>query len=157
MTGENSSLIRDTAILLAISVFLALAINYFHPLGFRFVSKKENRSLAFISVEEGRIKYDNGALFIDSRDPVIFGFSHIPGAVNIPTIPEEKSLERVNVFLRTMDRSRELVVYCDGEGCGSSEVLAERLFRAGYGRYLYILKEGLPGWRSAGYPVEESE
>ncbi len=157
MEREKISVIKDSLILVAVSVFIALAVNYLHPGGFRLVSKKRQSSFVFISPQEGKIKFDNGALFIDSRDPAVHGFSRISGAVNIPAFPEDGARAKARRLLAEIAGEREPVIYCDGDGCGSSEILAEIFIEAGYPGHLYILRSGFPGWRSAGYPVAEGE
>src|SRR5258708_22934583 len=67
----------------------------------------------------------DGFVVIDARKPETFAAGHIPGAINIPhrTMTPESTAH--------LDRSKVMVVYCDGIGCNGSIKGAYRLTQLG--------------------------
>ncbi len=152
----ESDHIKGALIITAAAALFAFIINLFHPGGYRFVSKKSSaRQLVFISSEEAKIKLDKGsAIFIDSRTGDLYRKAHIQGALNIPVFPEAAYTGGIKKSFNRLQESLEIVIYCDGETCGTSRELAGRLIKMGYGRHLYIIKDGFPAWEKAGFPVD---
>lgn len=84
---------------------------------------------------------------IDVRPSDEFALGHLPGALNVP-------LGDLGSRLADLDPSREIVAYCRGTYCVLSfEAVAALRAR---GLKARRLEEGLPEWRAAGLPVEES-
>ena len=75
----------------------------------------------------------------------------IPGALN-NCVFEVAFLERMEGI--APDRSRPVCVYGADDGSLESRMAAEKLCRAGWAEVLDF-REGLGGWRAAGFPVEE--
>ncbi len=94
-------------------------------------------------------KLDRGELvLVDARSPMAYATSHLPGAVNLPSIWVDERAAR-----RVPDRETEIVVYCEGKDCASSTRVAERLLELGY-RNVSHYAEGQRGWVEAGLPLE---
>jgi rhodanese-related sulfurtransferase len=76
---------------------------------------------------------------------------HIPGARNIDAPPTEyiAALER----LVGGDKTKALVVYCNGPFCQASRQLSERLVVAGFTN-VRRYQLGIPIWRALGGPTE---
>ena len=148
-------LLKNMIAIIVVAAAAGLAINLVHPRGFAPVSRQDLalKRLVSISTAEAKIKYDAGmALFIDARSKPEFDSARIAGAENIPADdPPAGAIEAV------MARPRELVIYCDGASCGASAGLARAMIDRGYGRTIYVIEEGFPGWEERGYPVERSE
>jgi len=160
LNGETGSLLKESAYFVLAAVFLGFAVNLFHPRGYVPVGREtiEERRIVFITVEEAKIKHRGGqALFIDTRPAREYGEGRIPGAVNIPANPESVSLNRIREYFPRIKAGVETVLYCDGETCGSSEVLARHLLAMGYSRHLYIITEGIPRWAAAGHPLQKGD
>ncbi|MBA3585421.1 MAG: rhodanese-like domain-containing protein [Gemmatimonadetes bacterium] len=85
-------------------------------------------------------------VLIDARDFAQFAQEHVPGAVNIPYIDIRPGAE-------LPPREARIVVYCSDSDCPISQYAYESLEQLGY-RQLYDMREGLQGWREAGYPTE---
>ena len=106
------------------------------------------------TAELRRILRDGSATLFDARPPREFAISHIPGAVNVaprPGMPPHRYVSDVAEIGRLLngDRSRALLLYCNGPTCGKSRRLAAELAAAGYAsvrRY----QLGAPGWRLLG-------
>ena len=84
---------------------------------------------------------------IDVRPPEEYAQGHIAGALNIP-------LDKLKQQLNQLPRDREVVAYCRGPWCVLSYEAVARLRKAGI--EARRLEDGLPEWRRAGLPVEQS-
>jgi rhodanese-related sulfurtransferase len=148
-------LLKDMLAIIVVAAAAGLAINLFHPRGFVPVSRQDLalKRVVSLSAAEAKIKYDAGmALFIDARAKAEFDGARIAGAENIPADDPP-----AGALTAAMSRPRELVVYCDGVECGAAEKLARTMIGRGYGRNIYVIAEGFPGWEERGYPVDRSE
>jgi rhodanese-related sulfurtransferase len=103
------------------------------------------RNLEDIDVEHARILYDDGAIFIDVREPAEQAAERIPGALPAPLSELARGMtldvpaDRPKVFLcrsgsRTSHYAAALASLIEGEG--------------------YNLVGGILAWRGAGYPTE---
>jgi len=89
--------------------------------------------------------------WIDARGRQEYRRGHIKGAVNIPLSEIEKSVEAI-------PRSQNLVLYCQGLGCGSASVAAGILIKNGFKKGLVrVFLGGFEEWKAAGYPTEEAK
>jgi rhodanese-related sulfurtransferase len=98
-----------------------------------------------------RILVDKSAIVLDSRPRAEFDAGHIPGAQPLdgPASTHVATAER----LAGGDKSRRLVLYCNGPYCGASKRVAAQLVAAGFtGVQRYQL--GMPIWRALGGPTE---
>lgn len=84
---------------------------------------------------------------IDVRPPEEYAQGHIAGALNIP-------LDMLEQRLGQLPRDREVVAYCRGPWCVLSYEAVARLREAGI--QAWRLQDGLPEWRRAGLPLEQS-
>ncbi len=97
-----------------------------------------------------RILADRTAVVIDSRPRAQFDAGHIPGAICLDTPPQQQ-VAAVGRIVGD-DRSKALVVYCNGPHCQQSRRLAQELAVAGYtdvSRY----QLGISVWRVLGGPT----
>lgn len=83
-------------------------------------------------------------MVLDVRPPEEFAAGHLPGAVNIPIAELKKRLAE-------LPKGKEIVAYCRGPFCLMSYDAVELL--RGKGLKARRLQDGLPEWRSAGFPV----
>ena len=84
-----------------------------------------------VSTEEvRRILTDRSAIILDSRKHSEFVAGHIPGAQNVDAPPSAAvaTIER----LVNGDKSKALVLYCNGPFCQASRRLSEQLVVAGF-------------------------
>jgi rhodanese-related sulfurtransferase len=81
---------------------------------------------------------------LDVRPPEEYRAGHIPGALSLP-------LKRLKVRLSELPKDREIVAYCRGPYCvlapQAVEILRAKGFRASR------LEDGIPEWRTHGFPV----
>jgi rhodanese-related sulfurtransferase len=142
------------ALLVGLACAAALAVNAVRPNGLPLIRLGATDGSAGdpsrLNLARARELYDAGVLFIDSRTPEEFAEGHIRGAKHIYYDHAEQEWEAV---MNGVDWDAPVVVYCSGEGCNSSLILAEFLRDRGYGR-VYLFDGGWPAWSAAGYPVE---
>ena len=101
-----------------------------------------------VPAEELLDRAQNGLVtVIDVRPPEEYAQGHIAGALNIP-------LAQLKQELKQLPREREVVAYCRGPWCVLSYEAVARLRKAGI--QARRLRDGLPEWRQAGLPVEQS-
>jgi rhodanese-related sulfurtransferase len=104
-----------------------------------------------ISTEQmRRIVADGSAIIVDTRSLAEFEAGHIPGA-HILDVP---SKERVSAADRLLaeDKSKALVLYCNGPFCQASRRFGERLVAAGFS-HVRRYQLGIPIWRALGGPT----
>ncbi len=105
-----------------------------------------------VSTEEMRkILADNSAVVLDTRPRPQFVAGHIPGAKNLdaPAAQAVAAVER----LVGGDRTRALVLTCNGPFCGASRLLGAQLAAAGFTN-VRRYQLGIPVWRAFGGPTE---
>lgn len=111
-----------------------------------------NQKTPQVSTEEVRhILVDGSAIVLDSRSHAQFVAGHIPGARNVDAPPPKivAGVER----LVNGDKTKALVLYCNGPFCGNSRQLSEKLIGAGFTN-VRRYQLGIPIWRALGGPTE---
>ena len=83
---------------------------------------------------------------LDVRPAEEFAAGHLPGAINIP-------VEKLEAFLATLPRRKEVIAYCRGPYCLMSFEAVAKLRKRGF--KAKRLQDGYPEWRAAGLPVEQ--
>ena len=101
-----------------------------------------------------RVLRERSATLLDARPRREFAIGHIPGALNVaprPGMPPHRYVSDVAEIGRLLngDRSRPLLLYCNGPTCGKSRRLAAELVAAGYSN-VRRYQLGAPGWRLLG-------
>ena len=92
------------------------------------------------------MKSGDKVVVIDARSPEAYEKEHIPVAINIPhrTMSEETT--------KHLDKSSQIVTYCDGIGCNASTKGALNMAKLGFG--VKELLGGLEWWKRDGYETE---
>lgn len=111
-----------------------------------------NQKTQEVSTEQvRRILSDGSALILDTRKRSEYVAGHIPGARNVDaTSPASvAAVERIVGG----DKSKALVLYCNGPFCQASRHLGEQLVAAGFG-HVRRYQLGIPIWRALGGPTE---
>jgi len=123
---------------------------------------EQNQKTPEISTEEmRRVLADGSAIVIDARKHPEFVAGHIPGA--------KSTMQASNVDIRNSsladatvravdqivggDKSKAIVLYCDGPHCLASKALGELLVAAGFTN-VRRYQLGIPMWRTLSGPVE---
>ena len=108
-----------------------------------------------VSTEELRRLLESGSIvLLDTRPHMEWSVSHIPGALNVapkPGVPMSQYTSDVVEVSRLVggDKTRAIVLYCNGPFCGKSKRVSQELIEAGFTdvrRY----QLGAPVWRALG-------
>jgi rhodanese-related sulfurtransferase len=97
---------------------------------------------------------NRSAVVLDARPYREFAMSHVPGAQNVaskPGIPISVYVSDVKEVERLVDgdKSKPLILYCNGPFCGKSKRLSEELLTAGFTN-VRRYQLGIPVWRALG-------
>jgi rhodanese-related sulfurtransferase len=93
-----------------------------------------------------RILTDGSAILVDSRKRSEYVAGHIAGARNASTVDDIGALAGG-------DKTKALVLYCNGQNCQASRTLSEQLLNAGFTN-VKRYQLGIPMWRALNGPVE---
>jgi rhodanese-related sulfurtransferase len=122
----------------------------------RATLEETNQKTAEVSTEDvRRILADGSAILLDSRKRSEYVAGHIAGAKNVaPPVGASPSAYTAAVErLVGGDKSKALVLYCNGQHCQASRQLGDQLVAAGFSdvrRY----QLGIPMWRALNGPIE---
>jgi rhodanese-related sulfurtransferase len=102
-----------------------------------------------------RILADGSAILLDSRKREEYVAGHIAGAKNVAPPTGAPPAEYVAAVERLVggDKTKPLVLYCNGQYCQASRTLADQLVAAGFTN-VRRYQLGIPVWRAFGGPVE---
>ena len=115
-----------------------------------------NQKTAEVSTADvRRILADGSAILLDTRKRAEYVAGHIAGAKNVAPAPGAPASEYVAEVERLLggDKSKALVLYCNGPNCQASKQLSEQLLGAGFTN-VRRYQLGLPMWRTLSGPVE---
>jgi len=89
---------------------------------------------------------DGSAIVVDSRKHAEYAAGHIAGARNASSIDE---------ILKVVsgDKSKAIILYCNGQNCQASRTLSGELVAAGFSN-VRRYQLGIPMWRTLNGPVE---
>jgi rhodanese-related sulfurtransferase len=89
-----------------------------------------------------------GILVIHARTLEAYAKGHVPGAINL-------SYRKIDLSTTSLlPKDKVLVTYCDGVCCNASTKATAKLTASGF-RVKEML-EGMRGWKTESYPVEET-
>jgi rhodanese-related sulfurtransferase len=123
---------------------------------YRATLAETNQTTGEVSTEDvARILADGSAILLDSRKRSEYAAGHIAGARNVTPPPGAAPAEFVAAIERLVggDKSRALVVYCNGQYCRQGRRLSDQLVEAGFAN-VRRYQLGIPVWRALGGPVE---
>ena len=95
---------------------------------------------------------DAKAIALDARPALFFRAGHVPGAHALSRQAFETEYARERAFLEA-HRQDQLVVYCSGDACVDSRMVAQTLQKLGYPHVL-VFAGGWEEWQQAGQPEE---
>ena len=106
-----------------------------------------------VTVEEAKAYFDSGkALFVDVRNPLNYGKSHIPTAIAAPfAVGNGGGLQRLD-FLKKLpnDKGAPIIFYSHGETGWKSFNAAIEAIRAGYAKVMWM-REGFTSWEKKNF------
>ena len=103
-----------------------------------------------ITLGQARALYQQNVMFVDARNLDEYTQGHIEGAVHLPLEALEGGARPE--ALNMLDPGAKVVIYCGGGDCHASHDVAIRLNALGF-KSCYVLKDGFPAWKAAGYEV----
>ena len=152
---EKSPLVRSLSFCLSLLTFAAPAgaqsAQNIHQATLMEAGQKTQE----ISTDElRRILADRSAVVLDVRPTREYAVSHIPGALNVaakPGVEMSMYVSDVAEIGRVLggDKTRPIVLYCNGPFCGKSKRVATELLDAGYAN-VRRYQLGIPVWRALG-------
>jgi rhodanese-related sulfurtransferase len=93
--------------------------------------------------------FNQKVIFIDARNRDDYDKSRVKNALSLPFY----EFDGYKDILKKIPQDELIVIYCNGPECDLSDMLAEELYKIGYGNIL-IFKGGWEEWEKAGYPYE---
>lgn len=115
-------------------------------------AKHAKAEALFTSLEDAKILFDRkSAVFVDARHKEDYDLEHIPGALSLFVNGVDTLYSSV---LGKVPKDQTIITYCSDPQCETAIKLADALVDRGHTR-VFILLEGLPSWRDAGYPTEK--
>jgi rhodanese-related sulfurtransferase len=115
-----------------------------------------NQKTGEVSTEEvRRILADGSAILLDSRKRAEYVAGHIAGAKNVSPPVEAPPSAYIAAVEQLVggDKSKALVLYCNGPQCQASRQLSAQLVAAGFTN-VRRYQLGIPMWRTLSGPVE---
>ena len=103
-----------------------------------------------VSTAEAKALFDEGVLFVDAREDAAWALGRIPGALHLDVNTGAFTRE---ALLAEASLEDKIVFYCNGVKCLRSSNACEKAIEYGF-KNVYYYREGYPGWKTAGYPVE---
>jgi len=88
-------------------------------------------------------------LFVDVRSSKGYKKGRVPGALFLDL---KKGFSKA-ALLEEASASDPIVIYCQGPKCKRAAVAVKKALSWGY-TTVYYYRDGFPGWKKEGYPVE---
>ena len=129
--------------------------NIGRPSVFDAVIGEKNPKTPEVSTEELKSLLTSGEIvLLDTRPHLEWAISHIPGALNVapkPGMPMSQYTSDVAEVSRLVagDKTKPLILYCNGPFCGKSKRVTDDLLAAGYSN-IRRYQLGAPVWRALG-------
>ena len=138
------ALIKSSVVLL-LGIFATVAVSAEKS---EYRSPEQVEGAISTSLEQARQLFDQGAVFVDVRNPRLYAKKHIPGAFHLDlkyNFDEEK-------LAAVAKKDQPVVIYCSGVKCSRSYRASEKAVSWGYTKVHYF-RGGIVDWKKAGYPV----
>jgi len=142
----------------AAAVTAAVLFNMLSPKGIpwfedwdRYI-ERQARARGIVPLEAGRVPalIEAGVIVLDARSRAEYAQSRLPGALSLPYTQRDTAFGHYSDWLTT---DLPLLIYCSGGACDEALRLAIFFRDLGY-PHVYLLSEGLTGWKKQGMPVE---
>jgi rhodanese-related sulfurtransferase len=106
-----------------------------------------------IDLAEFRQLIEGGkAVILDARPRVFYRFGHVPGAISLSREEFENDYAK-NKSLLARRKDDVIAVYCSGDSCEDSGMVADALLKLGF-LNVKVYKGGWDEWSGAGLPQE---
>lgn len=166
--AQRLGLLRDTALLIAVSLIAGLAFQTLHPgLGWLSEAPEEGSCelegepepsairVERIGVAEASALLDDPTVsFVDARSIDDYVAAHIPGALSLPAADAAGLLEVQSVPILPDGR---VITYCNGGACEQSEYLGLLLRDREVCKQVLVLEGGWAAWVTSEAPTVSGE
>jgi len=102
-----------------------------------------------IDAKAAKALYDAGVPFVDTRSDGDWEAGRVAGAYHL----DSKKVTEADLLKVVKSKAGKVVLYCNGIKCLRSSEVAVKAVEWGFTNLSY-LREGLPAWKAANYPVE---
>lgn len=102
-----------------------------------------------VDTAKAKALFDKEVLFLDVRKDSDWNAGRVPGAEHL----ELKKVLTADSMGGIVKKGQEVVIYCNGASCMRSSAASTKAVGWGFTK-VYYYRDGFPGWKSAGYPVE---
>lgn len=116
----------------------------------RAEAPKDVEGAKTVDLTQAKALFDQGAVFIDVRDPQSWSLGHIEGSVNLDFNASEFAVLYIS---KELDRTTPIVFYTSSPLNVRSAMASYFASNWGY-RNVYYFREGFYSWMAADYPVE---
>lgn len=106
-----------------------------------------------VSTATAKILFDKRYVFVDVRKSEDFNHEHIPGARHLSVNSEQFTPGNLQAIVK---KDEALIFYCNGISCPGSAKASQKAVEWGW-RNIFYYREGIPGWKEAGFTVEGVE
>jgi ABC-type phosphate/phosphonate transport system substrate-binding protein/rhodanese-related sulfurtransferase len=104
----------------------------------------------------------DGVPLFDVRPQAHYRQGHIPGAINLTykmnspkEVDYDDSVDHFDLSRLPQDKNAPMIFQCNGAECWYSYKASRYAIKRGY-KKVYWFRTGLPAWKEAGYPIEQS-
>jgi rhodanese-related sulfurtransferase len=144
---------KEAVLIVVVVGVAALVVNFARKNGLPMVAAEDafrvKTNAEFITPDDAWKLFEAGnALFLDARDPGLFGPEHIEGALCV--VPSEAAVDSL-AWMAPADP--QVITYASKATQRQAGVLADKLLEAGFKR-VYVLLNGIEAWKEKGLPVE---
>lgn len=103
-----------------------------------------------VTTAEAKALFDSEVLFVDVRKDSDWDAGRVPGAVHLDN---KKGVFTEASLSAEISKDEKVVIYCNGEKCPRSAKGCKQAVSWGFTK-VYYYRDGMPAWKSAGYPTE---
>lgn len=139
------SVLREVAILLALSLLGAAGTHLLHPRAPAWHEVEEPLRDDEVTWDLIRERWGGEVLWIDARPRAQFERGHIPGAINISE--QELEAQLFDNLLLLQDTRKPVVIYCDTGACQASRKLRAYLVERLPILEFHVLRGGWSAWQ----------
>ncbi len=116
-------------------------------------SPKQAEGATTITADEAKWFFDDGVVFIDTRNPRFFARRHVPGAHHLDM---KDSFTKETLAAAVANKNQPVVIYSSGIKCGRAYRGALLAASWGY-KKIYYFRGGIIDWKDLGFPMDSTK
>ena len=134
---------------LLFAIALLAFVNIGHAANLNYLSPMHVPGATTVSVDEAKWLFDEGAVFIDVRNPRFYARRHVPGAHHL----DKKYTFTQEALAAVARKDQPIVIYSSGIHCGRAYHAAVEAVSWGYEK-VYYFRGGIIDWKDIHLPME---